>query len=271
MQKSINQWSYPDGFSLSQFFDAAKAAGFGLAEPYFGLEGEISMASTDAQINAVARQAADAGVGIASLASALYWQYPPSHNDAAVRSRAQEIARRQLECAALLGTDTILVAPGLVDADTPYDAAYQRAQEFIAAILPHAQACGVTIGVENVWNKFLFSPLEARAFVDDFQSQRLGFYLDVGNIQAFGYPAQWVDILGKRVARVHIKDYRAAVGTGAGFVDLLSGDVDFAAVMAALRRVGYEGPLTTETTLCPWDDTQAGMAASAAMDKILAM
>jgi hexulose-6-phosphate isomerase len=127
-----------------------------------------------------------------------------------------------------------------------YDLAYERATEFIKAALPAAEKAGVTIAVENVWSKFLLSPLEMRAFVDQFGSKNVGVYFDVANTLAFGYPEHWIEILGSRIKRVHFKDYRRNVGTVDGFCDLLSGDVDWPAVMAALRKVGYNGWIAAE-------------------------
>ncbi|MDD4797415.1 MAG: sugar phosphate isomerase/epimerase [Eubacteriales bacterium] len=271
MIKSINAWSFPQSDSPEAFFAAAKQCGFTTVEPAFTETGALSLASSDAQVTAVRRLADDMGLSIASLATGLYWQYPPTTADEGVRTQSMALLRRQLECAALLGTDAILIVPGLVTAEVSYEDAYRRASDFLAQALPHAQACGVKMGVENVWNKFLLSPLEMRGFVDQYQSPYVGVYLDVGNLVAFGYPQQWIDILARRILRVHVKDYREAVGTLPGFVDLLSGDVDFPAVMAALRATGYDGPLTAEMTPSRWDDMQAGRAASAALDRILAM
>jgi hexulose-6-phosphate isomerase len=126
---------------------------------------------------------------------------------------------------------------------------------------------GVAIGVENVWNKFLLSPLEMRDFLDKIASENVACYFDVGNVVLTGYPEQWIDILGHRIKRVHLKDFKRSVGTLDGFCDLLDGDVDYAAVMAALRRVGYDGPLTAEFFNCEGKLEQL----SSAMDRILAM
>jgi hexulose-6-phosphate isomerase len=112
--------------------------------------------------------------------------------------------------------------------------------------VPTAEKIGVTIAVENVWNKFLLSPLEMRGFIDSFKSKRVGAYFDVGNVLLTGYPEQWIKILGKRIKRIHIKDFKKSVGTVDGFVDLLKGDVDFTAVKKALAAIGYKGYVTAE-------------------------
>jgi hexulose-6-phosphate isomerase len=119
--------------------------------------------------------------------------------------------------------------------------AYRRANEFIKAALPAAQKAGVTLCVENVWNKFLLSPIEMRWFLDELRHESVGSYFDVGNALLVGYPEDWIGTLGKRIRRVHFKDFRRNVGTIDGFCDLLSGDVNWPAVMQALRKTGYNG------------------------------
>src|SRR5690606_16928419 len=103
---------------------------------------------------------------------------------------------------------------------------------------------GVQVCVENVWNKFLLSPLEMRGFLDGLKSSSVGSYFDVGNVLATGYPEHWIQLLGSRIKRVHFKDYRRAVGTADGFCDLLSGDVNWPGVVSALCSIGYDGWVT---------------------------
>ena len=122
-----------------------------------------------------------------------------------------------------------------------YDVAYDRALEEIKKLAPVAEEYGVHIGIENVWNKFLLSPLEMRRFVDEVGSDYVGVYFDVGNVMYAGYPEQWIRILNKRIKKVHFKDYRRNPGGLNCFVDLLSGDVDWKAVMAAFAEIGYDG------------------------------
>jgi hexulose-6-phosphate isomerase len=159
--------------------------------------------------------------------------------------------KKQIDCAAALGADTILVVPGWVGAPfaqgvVRYDRAYENAQRALSALAPLARAAGVAIAVENVWNKFLLAPLEMRRFLDEIGSPAVGAYFDVGNIVYIGYPDQWIEILGPRIKKVHFCDYRAdQAGLGA-FVDLLAGDVDYRAVMGALGSVGYDDYVTVE-------------------------
>jgi len=253
MLKSINQWSFPAHMTVREMMAMAKEWAYDAFEPALSAQGELSLASSDAEFTAIKDYAAEIGIQIASLASGLSWGCSPTSNDPQARAKARGQLTRQMECAALLGTDAILHVPGMTgvgfwggDETVEYDACYDRALENLSSAKVDAEAMGVTIGVENVWNNFLLSPLEARSFLDQIGSPRVAMYLDVGNIIKYGQPETWVRILGKRVCRVHVKDYKRSVGTLEGFVDLLSGDVDFPAVIAELKAAGYAGPLTAE-------------------------
>ena len=127
-----------------------------------------------------------------------------------------------------------------------YDDAYRRSQREIRKAVPLAEELGVIIAVENVWNRFLLSPMEAARYVDEFESPYVGWYFDIGNIRNYGWPEQWIRILGERIAMVHLKEYsmekRNREGPRAGFrVNFLEGDNDWAAIMQAFRDIGYGG------------------------------
>jgi L-ribulose-5-phosphate 3-epimerase len=278
MKKSINLWSFPKEYTVAQCLDKALDAGFRAVEPNFDLTGELGFEATDAQVLSVRRMAEDRGMELASLSAGVYWANPPTHDDADVRSRASQLIRRQLETAALLGVGAILVVPGLVGAEfipgsqvVQYDVAYSRAQEFIASAANHAKECGVVIGVENVWNKLLLSPMEMRDFIDGCGSPFVKAYFDIGNVLLYGYPEHWIRILGSRIARVHIKDFKNSVGNINGFCGLLAGDVDFPEVMKALRETGYDGFVTAEVGGYRHYTDQTVYDTSAAMDRILAL
>lgn len=278
MIKSINLWSFPADYTIERKLDKALSAGFRAVEPNFDLEGELGYGTTDAQVLKVKKMAEDRGVALTSLSAGVYWGAPPTHDDPAVRSRAADLIRRQLEMAALLGVGAILVVPGLVGAEfipgspvVQYDTAYERALEFIRSAEPHARACGVVIGVENVWNKLLLSPMEMRAFVDACASPFVKAYFDIGNVLLYGYPEHWIRVLGNRIVRVHVKDFKLSVGNINGFTDLLCGDVNFPEVVKALKEVGYDGYMTAEMGGYRYYSDQVVDNTSAALDRILAM
>jgi hexulose-6-phosphate isomerase len=253
MKKSIGICCFYGNWSIEEKFVLAKEAGFTGFEIDLSEDGPVNLKSTPEELKSFRSLAKKYDLELSGLMSFLYWGANAASADPVVRAKASAILALQIECAQELGIDTILAVPGAVGVDfipgaetVRYDLAYERATEFIKAALPAAEKAGVTIAVENVWNKFLLSPLEMRAFVDQFGSKNVGVYFDVANTLAFGYPEHWIEILGSRIKRVHFKDYRRNVGTVDGFCDLLSGDVDWPAVMAALHKVGYDGWIAAE-------------------------
>ena len=247
MKKSINIWSFV-GKTNREAMKLAKDAGFEGIELALGTDGEITMTSTDQELLSIKAYAEELGISIPSLSSGLCWANSLTANDPDERQRAFEMVERQLYCAKMLGAETILVIPGSVSVEfvpewpvVDYDVVYDRALEQMKKLAPIAESYGVQIGLENVWNKFLLSPLEMRQFIDAVGSDYVGAYFDTGNVVYSGYPEQWIKILGKRIFKVHFKDYRRNPGGLNAFVDLLAGDVDWKAVRQAFADVGYEG------------------------------
>ena len=255
MKTAICGISFPPGIEPEETFRIAKDAGFDGIEPPFAADGPVSLTSSEDDLRRYRDAADQAGLDIPSVTGGLYWGTPFTSDDPDVRARALDIARAHLKAASVLGADTVLLVPGVVHAffveNCPvvrYDHAYERSLAAMKELAPLAEELDVHIGVENVWNKFLLSPLEMARFVDEVGSDRIGCYFDVGNVVPFGYPEHWIEVLGRRIRKVHVKDFKAeaSVTSMAGFVDLLQGDVNWPAVMTALAEVGYDGYLTAE-------------------------
>lgn len=253
MNTSISIWSFYGNWDFAQKCKLAADAGFQGFEVDLSEDGPVTFQTTASELANVRKTAEAAGLTLSGLATGLYWGTNPASADPATRDKADAIIARQIACAEALGIDAILVIPGTVGADfipdcevVPYDLALERATAFIQRALPAAEKAGVTLCIENVWNKFLLSPLEMRSFIDSFQSEYVASYFDVGNTLATGYPEQWINILGSRIKRVHFKDYRRAVGSVDGFCDLLSGDVAWPEVVKALRAIPYQGWVAAE-------------------------
>jgi len=246
MKKGINVWSFKAGTTIRECISLAKEAAFDGIELALDETGEIGLHSNEKTLLEIKKYAAEAGMELPSLATGLYWSYGLTSENKITREKAKSIVKKQLETAAVLGADTILVVPGAVGADfipnsevVSYDKAYDNALEALTELKTEAENYKVSIGIENVWNKFLLSPLEMRDFIDKIDSPYVGSYFDVGNVIYSGYPEQWIRILGKRIKKLHFKDFRRSVGTLSGFVDLLAGDVDYPEVMKALKEIGY--------------------------------
>ncbi len=246
MKPAINQWAWNESTPATKAMSMAKEAGFEAFEVCVGVNGPVKLDATEADVTALRKHAGELGLELLSVASGLGWEFPLTSPDRAIRAKGCEAVGRCLQIAQWLGAETLLTVPGVVTADIQYDVAMENAIKSIDDLLPVAERCRVALGIENVWNKFLLSPLEMRDFVDQFQSPYVGAFFDIGNVILTGFPEQWIRILGKRIRMIHAKDFRAGVGTLDGFVMLLEGSVDWPKVMAALRETGYDGALTAE-------------------------
>ncbi|RXZ81538.1 sugar phosphate isomerase/epimerase [Paenibacillaceae bacterium] len=271
MLKGVNQWCFPEGTPLDKLFAVSSEAGFDAVELNLYAPGGVGLSQdmSAAEVEAIGRLARSYGIGLHSLSTALLWGVPFSSPDAEIRAAGRASVEKQMEIAELLGIDTVLTVPGVVSTEVAYDVCYERSQNEYRQLAEIAVKRSVHIGIENVWNKFLLSPLEMARYVDELACPNIGVYFDVGNVLQSGFPEQWIRILGSRIKKVHVKDYRPAVGTGHGFVPLLSGGVDWPTVRTALDDIGYSGPLTAELDPYPVDPYQAVYDAGRHLDLIL--
>ncbi len=180
----------------------------------------------------------ETGLAIPSVCCSTHWDKPVSDPDPAVRAAGLEGLKQSLRDAKRYGASSVLFVPAVVNKEVSYADAYHRSQAEIRKALPLAEELGVRIAIENVWNLFLLSPLEAARYVDEFNSPWVGWHFDVGNILRFGFPEQWIRILNKRILKLHLKEYSAKRGFD---VEFLKGDDDWPAVMKALDEIGYTG------------------------------
>ncbi|MFN8240517.1 MAG: sugar phosphate isomerase/epimerase family protein [Bacteroidales bacterium] len=250
IRKGIMWGSIGYGKTVLEKFRAAKEAGF---------DGVEVMSHMDR--NEVLAASQDTGLPICSVCGNDHWRKPLSDPDPSVRDEGLAALKHTLEDAAAYKTDTILLVPGRVSDKVYYDDCWKRSVDQIKLALPLAEKLKVKIAIENVWNNFLLSPVEAVTYIDQFKSKYVGWYFDCGNILNTGWPEQWIRILGKRIARVHIKEFSKKLadekGKSAGFgVKLLEGDVNWQAVMKALKEIEYTAWTTIEQ---PGGDNPEGL------------
>lgn len=191
------------------------------------------------------KAAADAGIRIDSVMNMDHWQYPLSSADPAVVEKSLNGVRTSLRNAKLWGSDVVLIVPGVVNPQTSYRDAWTRSQTQIRKLLPMAQELSVVIGIEEVWNRFLLSPLEMATYIDEFKSPYAKAWFDTGNVVLYGYPQDWIRTLGKRIVKLHIKDFKRKED-GYAWVNLGDGDVDWAAVRQALADIHFSGNAIAE-------------------------
>lgn len=226
--------------SVLEKMKAVKEAGFDGAEMNSHMDQDEVLRARDAT-----------GLLIPSVCGVKHWDKPLSHADPKVREEGLEALKQTLRDAKRYGASSVLLVPGIVSKEISYPECYTRSQAEIRKAIPLAEELGVKIAIENVWNQFLLSPLEAARYVDEFNSPAVGWHFDIGNILNFGWPEQWIRVLGKRIQKLHIKEFsrkqRDAQGLWKGFeVKLLEGDNDWPGVMKAIDEVGYNGWAITE-------------------------
>ena len=280
MIKAISYWSFEHGLGnthpIGDALAGAKTAGYDGLELSVGMDGVLHVGTTQNDCEALRGKIESSGVKVETVAAGLTWGCNPTSNDAATRKKAIAIHAAALERTAWLGAKAMLMVPGVVKSPISpdivrYDVAIERIREAVDQLLPVAERVGVDLCLENVWNGAFYSPLEFAAFIDSFDSERLGIYFDVGNVLGYHqHPPHWIELLGSRIKRVHVKDYQENFNWTGGytFCDLGKGDVPWKETMAALKAIGYDKTLVAE--LLPWDPAVLERT-SAAMDVIMAM
>jgi L-ribulose-5-phosphate 3-epimerase len=201
--------------------------------------------------------------------NAEHWDAPLSSADPEVVKRSVRGMETSLRNAGLWGADAVLLVPAVVDAATSYRDAYTRSQRIIREqLIPRAAEHKVVIAIEEVWNKFLLSPIEFARYVDEFDTQWVRAYFDVGNVVLFAVPQDWIRTLGSRIVKLHIKDFTLDRRNGRySWVNLGEGDIDWPEVRRALAEIKYAGYVTTELS---GGDAAYLKDVSARVDRILA-
>jgi L-ribulose-5-phosphate 3-epimerase len=224
----------------AQRFAAAREAGFDAIEMQ-----TISREDEAAEIKDAATRS---GLRIHSVMNAEHWRFPLSSGDRDVVNRSVAGMEKSLRNAALWGADAVLLVPAVVDQATSYRDAWTRSQRVIRErLLPLARELKVIVAVEEVWNKFLLSPIEFARYVDELDSPWLKAYFDVGNVVFYGFPQDWIRTLGRRTVKVHLKDFRLDRPNGRfAWTNIGDGDIDWLEVRRAFDDAGYQGFFTTE-------------------------
>jgi hexulose-6-phosphate isomerase len=242
---------------------ALKAAGFEGVEPNSHMDQEEMVRALE-----------ETGLKAASVCGAHHWSKPLSSPDEKVRAEGLEALKQTLRDAKRYGATSVLLVPGVARNGVTYEECWQRSIAGIRQAIPLCEETGVKIAVENVWNDFLMKPEQAKQYLDEINSPWVGWHFDIGNMVRFGPSEEWIKVLGKRILKLHIKDYSTvadAAGKQKGFgVKLLEGSVNWPAVMSELDKVGYTGWAITEQPGAQTKDAEALKEFSTTLSKVLA-
>ncbi len=255
--KAINYWvlgGFDGAKNPKQAIDDAAEMGLDGIELSFG--DSIKENITQDECEEIKSYAKEKRIGLKTMASGFYWGCSLSSPDNEERRKAIAFSKKYIQAASNLGAETILIVPGAVDVAwddsrpvVPYQEVWDNATKSLKELVPIAEEAGVNIGLENVWNKFLLSPMEMKIFIEQFESSRIACYLDLGNTLANGYPEHWISLLGEHVKAIHVKNFERTDCGGVlhGFGDSLKvGNLDYNKVKSAMKSINYQGPLTVE-------------------------
>lgn len=283
--KGMNVWTLPAGLTIEEQFALTKDANFDTIElnlsesqPQDNIVSKdlalndsptLTLDVTQEELAAIKALSEKYELPITSISTSLHWNYSLTDHDETTRQKGIAIVKKMIDVCKALGGDTVLVVPGLVKQTESYDDCYDRALAALKELAPYAEANEIYIGIENVWNKFLLSPIETRDFIDKIDSPFVGMYFDAGNVLQFGFPEQWVRILGNRIKKIHVKDFNTGIGNIYGFTTLLNGSLSWVHLVEAIHEIGYTGPLTCELSAYTENGQQIAYDTSRALDYIV--
>jgi len=253
MKKGINLWSV-EWPSILKELDNKKVArrlreiGYDGVELIFDDSSFDPTRKTHEEILRTAEDFKSEGLEIPSVATGVFWKYNLGSIDEKVRRKGIEYGKAGVKMAGVVGASSILVVPGVASPEIPYEELYANSLKSVKELADFGKDYGVTMAVENVWNKFLYSPMEFKRFIMDVGMRNVKVYLDVANLLAISYPENWIHSLGNMISNVHAKDFDISIGNINGFRNVLKGNVDWKKVFKLLEAAGYDGYLTVE---CP--------------------
>ena len=277
MIKGISYLSFENGLANNESIESAlsqtKSNGFDALELSVSSEGVINTDTSKAECEIIRKKIDDSGIFVDSIATGMSWGVSPTSDDESIRKKSISLHQDALKVASYLDCKALLFVPGVVKSPISpeivrYDKALERLREAINQMLPIAEDLNVDLCMENVWNGFFYSPIELRDFVDSFDSDKLGVYLDIGNLIGYQqYPPHWIELLNSRIKRVQIKDFKDNFDwTGSySFCDIGAGDVPWNETITALNSIQYESTIIAE--MLPWDETILSRT-SLAMDQL---
>jgi hexulose-6-phosphate isomerase len=275
--KGISYLSFENGLENTQSIESAleqtKTYGFDALELGISTEGVLTTKTSKDECAQIRKIINESGIFVDSLTNGLSWGVSPTSNDEATRAHSISLHKDAIQVASNLGCKAFLFVPGVVKSPISseivrYDNALERIRDAINQLLPIVEDLDIDLCMENVWNGFFYSPIELRDFIDSFSSNKLGVYLDVGNlIGCQQYPPHWIELLNSRIKRVQIKDYQENFDwTGSfSFCDIGAGDVPWKETIEALKSINYQNTIIAE--MLPWDETILSRT-SAAMDQL---
>jgi len=256
MKKALNAWTVDAAVGFEEMFRQVKEAGFDGIELNVDSTGHsshsLTLETTDKELMEIAGFSERYSLPVVSISTSMLWKYSMGATDEPEREMSKNVIRMQLKAAKTLGAGGILIVPGGITQNKSIAKAYEISLKTLVELKPEIEAAKINVGVENVWNGFFMSAYDMMVLIDHADCPYVGAYYDPGNVTSFSWPEYWPEILGERIKNVHVKDFKrgsdafGGLNSGGEFVQLLKGDVNWEAVIPALRGAGFDGYLTAE-------------------------
>ena len=256
MKKSINAWSVDSKTNFEDMFSQIKKAGFDGIELNVDAVGNsahsLTLETTDGELSEILALSKKYELPVVSISTSLWWSSNMGSASAESRESSKKLLEKQLSCAKALGASGILVVPGGISPEISMATAYKNCFEFLEASKDMIESYKIYVGLENVWNTFFLSPFDMANFIDSLKCEYISAYYDVGNTVAFSWSEYWIEILGKRISHIHVKDFKrgsqdfGGVNSGGSWPGLLEGDVNYKKIIPELKKIGWDGYLTAE-------------------------
>jgi len=256
VKKALNAWTVDGTVGFEEMFRHLKEAGFDGVELNVDEAGHsqhsLTLETSDAELGDIKALSEKFGMPVVSISTSMLGGYRMGAPDDSDRELAKQVIRMQLKCAKALDASGILIVPGGVSQQKSFVKAREMSMKTLMELKPEIEEAKINTGLENVWNGFFMSPFDMISFIDEADSPYIGAYYDVGNVVAFSWSEYWIEALGKRITNIHIKDFKrggtafGGLNSGGSFVDLLKGDVNWEAVVPAIKATGFDGYLTAE-------------------------
>lgn len=159
--------------------------------------------------------------------------------------RRVEMLCRCVDMAEALGAPVVSLWSGAAPEGVTDDVAFTRLVEGLRTVCAYAERAGIRIGFEPEPGMLVERADHWPRLRDAVGHASLGLTLDVGHCLATeeGDPADAIRAHAADLVCIQLDDHRAGVHDHLMFGE---GEVDFAAVAAAVREVGYTGPLEVE-------------------------
>ena len=240
MKLSATSWSFPF-CTLEETVGIVKALGIGALDVGFFYRAALDKNALLADPEGTAENLKAHNVELSNL----YYLFGDSLEE---RNLAQPVGlehsitdfKKVLTFCKAAGIPSVMLLPGVINKGQSRHDALVRTATSLKELLPLAQDAGVVLAIEPHVHSYLESPALVLELIEHVPDLKLA--LDYAHFVCLGYRQEEIDVLAPYAAHVHLRQARAGVLQA----KLEEGTLNFPALLATLREVGYDGYLALE-------------------------